>query len=81
VLGPSTSSVPHLVAVTPSVLDTIDAAMVANVGCRQVDGLLIPTLVRKFFVFYCHPTLKSDLPDWSCDEQPKSSTQEGKSYR
>ena len=80
-LGTSTSSVHQLVAVTPSVLDTIDVAMVASVGTRQVDGLLIPTLVCKNFVLYCHPALKFDLPDWSCDEQPKSSTQEGKSYR
>jgi hypothetical protein len=67
--------------VNPSVLDTIDAVMVARVGRRQVDGLLIPMLVRKIFVFYCHPTLKFYFPDWSCDEQPKSSTSEGKSYR
>ena len=63
-----------------SVVDTIGVVMVAHVDRRQVDGLLIPTLVRKGFVFYYHPTLKFGLPDWSCDEQPKSSTQEGMSY-
>ena len=45
------SSVPQLVAVTPSVLDTIDAVMVAHVGHRQVDGLLIPMLVCKLLSF------------------------------
>ena len=74
------SSVPQLVAVTPSVLDTIDAVMVAHVGHRQVDGLLIPMLVCKFLSFTATQPYKFDLPDWSCDEQPKSSTSEGKSY-
>ena len=41
----------HLNAVTPSVLDTTDAVMVAKLGHHQVDGLSIPTLVRKSFVF------------------------------
>jgi hypothetical protein len=40
--------------VTPSVLDTIDAVMVARVGRRQVDGLLIPMPVRKIFVFQAY---------------------------
>jgi hypothetical protein len=79
--GTSTSSVLHLVAVNPSVLDTIDAVLVASVGRREVDGLLIPNLVHKASFFAYYPALKSNLPDFSCDEQPKSSTREGKSYR
>jgi hypothetical protein len=74
------SSVPQLVAVTPSVLDTIDAVLVGNhVRIRRqiMDGVLTPTLVRKIQIFYYQPALKLGLTGWSCDEQPKSSTKEG----
>ena len=37
-IGQSTSGVPQLVAGTPSVLDTIGAVPVANLGHRQVGG-------------------------------------------
>jgi len=65
------------VVATLSALDITAAVMDVPVGRPQVAGRSIPTLVCKFSYILSSSQTKYKISGWSCDEQPKSSTQQG----
>ena len=75
------SSVPLLVVATLSALGITAAVMDVPVGRPQVAGRSIPMLVCNISYFSRSSRPKYKISGWSCDEQPKSSTQQGTSVR